>query len=344
MGIGNLTKRIRVKDMRILIAFGLFLFGAFVLNGSAQTLLVNDKIPADLLITLKKQGGWGGNYSETTINAGGEFTFQNRPTYPMNLPMEVFILGKRIKNPKYLTPKLPPEKLKQLIAEFEKIQFFRFGEDFPQEDKSEHMSVTDQQTEVISIRINGQFKEVSNYLGDNLNRTRILRDLAERIRGASVWNYENGEIPEVFEVWYRVNDGTKTERDFRISGEGKIVERLFYEFDSKSGQKLYAQYPLKTRTVGKLSKLQLRELMNEFEKANFSTFRYSILTKYAGCANEAGLNEPKRTQINVQINHIAQMYASLYKDCEPLPGSDAAKFEYIKGVLERLLENTTSKN
>lgn len=320
------------------VAFNLILLVVFALQVSAQTLLVNDKIPADLLITLKSQGGWGGNYSEMTINANGEFSSQNRPVFPVALPKEVFILGKRIKYPKYLKPKLSPEKLKQLIAEFEKIQFFRFGKDFPIEDEKEIRCVSDDGTTIISITINGQTKEVSNYLGCFGKRNLLLQDLAERIRGASVWNYENGEIPEVFEIWYRVNDGSKIERDFRISGERKVVERLFWEIDSKSGQKIYAQYPLKTKTIGTLSKQQLKELMNEFEKAVFSTFKYSILTKYEGCANEAGLNEPKRTHINIQINHIAQMYGSLYKNCNPMPETHAAKFEYMTNQIEKLLK------
>ena len=166
----------------------------------------------------------------------------------------------------------------------------------------------------------------------------MLRDLAERIRGAGVWNYENGEIPEVFEVWYRINgDNRRIERDFMIDAQGKITERRFWSQTSAGAPKLYASYPLKTKTVGKLSKQQLRELMDEFEKANFSTFNYSILTKYDGCANDAALNEHKRTHINVQLNHIAQMYASLYKDCGALPDTDAAKFEYINGVVRRML-------
>jgi hypothetical protein len=308
--------------MKTLIVLGLLLSFVFFFQVSAQTLLVNDKIPDDLLIALKRQDGYGRNYSEMTINANGEFSFQNRPTFPNKVPTEVFILGERIKNPKYLKPKLPPEKLRQLIAEFEKIEFFKFGKEFPPEDEKKILCDTHHGTDIISIHLNGQIKEVSNNQGCSEKRNRLLRGLAEKIRGAGIWNYENGEIPEVFEIWYRVNDTSRIERDFRISGEGKIVERLFWEIDAKSGQKLYAPYPLKTKTVGRLSKQQLKELMNEFEKAVFSTFKYSILTKYAGCANEAALNEHKRTHINVQINHIAQMYGSLYKDCNPLPETD----------------------
>lgn len=150
-----------------------------------------------MLVTLKRQGGKGSYYSEINITANGEISYQTRGAVRVALPPKVvFINGKRVKNPKYLKPKLSEEKLKLLIAEFEKTQFFRFGKDFPQEDDKKHLSITDEQTEIISIRINGQTKEVSNYLGDDLKRTRILRDLAERIRGAGIWNYEKGEAPK----------------------------------------------------------------------------------------------------------------------------------------------------
>jgi len=197
--------------------------------------------------------------------------------------------------------------------------------------------LTHQQTETISIRINGQTKEVSNYLGDSLKRTRILRDLAERIRGASVWNYENDEIPEVLEISYRITDGAKIEREFIINGEGKIIEGTYtVRFYPEVGKDLPVF--VKKKTVGKISKKRLRQLLDEFEKGLFSTFKYSILTKYAGCANDAGLNESKRTHIHVKINHIAQMYASLYKYCNPLPETEAAKFEDMNRVLTALFK------
>lgn len=330
--------------MKSLISLSLLLLSVFVLQTSAQSLLVNGKIPEDLLITLKREGGWVGNYSDMTIAANGEIEYQTKNGLPVaSLPDIVFINGKQIKKPKYLKPKLSEEKLKLLIAEFEKIQFFRFDKDFPKEETNEYSFVTDRQTEVISIRINGQTKEVSTYLGNGLKRTRILRDLAERIRGAGIWNYENGEIPQVFEIWYRITDTDKIERDFRIDGKGKIIERTFWEKSSESVPKIYSGVPYKTKTIGKFSKQQMTQLMEEFEKAIFSTFKYSILTKSSGCSNEAALNEHKRTHINVQINYVSQMYASLYKDCNPLLETDAAKFEYISGVIERLLEGFTDK-
>jgi hypothetical protein len=119
--------------MKSLIILSLLFSTFFVFNVSAQTLLRNDKIPEDLLITLKKDHYRNKNYFEMSINADGEFTFPNRPAFLTALPKEVYILGRPIKNPKYLKPKLSPEKLKQLIDEFEKIQFFRFSKDFPLE-------------------------------------------------------------------------------------------------------------------------------------------------------------------------------------------------------------------
>lgn len=169
--------------VRFSVIFALLFCLLLLLKTEAQTTLENGKIPGDLLITLKRQEGWGGAYSEITITANGDWSFQSRGGLPVrSLPNSLSLNGKAVKPPKYLKPKLSGEKLRLLVAEFEKIQFFRFGKDFPQEDEGTFLSLSDQGTEVISIRINGQTKEVSNYLGDSLKRTRLLGDLAEKIR------------------------------------------------------------------------------------------------------------------------------------------------------------------
>lgn len=315
----------------------LILLVIFALQISAQSLLDNGKIPDDLSITLKQQGGWGGNYSEMTIMANGDISHQFRPVFP--IPNTQIFNGK--KPLKIAPPKVTEAKLKLLIYEFEKIQFFRFGKDFPVEDEKENWSLSDQQTEVISIRINGQTKEISNYLGDNLKRTKMLRDLAEKIRGVGIWYLWGGKIPKNFEVWYRTTNKDKIERDFKIKSNGKIVETLYSSrFYPEAGKEL--PIFIKSKTVGKFSKQQLIGLIDEFEKIGFSAFRYSPLDKYSGCSNESVPNEENRTQINVQINRTSQMYASLYKNCNPQPETDAAKFEYIAKEIEKLLK--TVKN
>ncbi len=309
------------------VAFNLVLLVVFALQVSAQSLLINDRIPDDLLITLKQQGAWGGTYSEMTINASGDFSYQSRGGLPVvKMPDVLSINGKRVKPPKYLKPKLSEEKLKLLIAEFEKIQFFKFGKDFPVEDEKEINCVTDVGTEAISIRINGQTKEVSDYYSCSGKRNRLLRNLAERIRGAGVWNYENGEIPENFEVWYRIATAGGVLQDFKIKANGKITETSYLTGKSK--------------TVGKVSKQQLRELMDEFEKGVFSTFKYSPLSRNSGCSNApAPLPTGKTRHVNIQINRVAQMYASLYENCRPQPETDAAKFEYAADAIEKLLKS-----
>lgn len=320
------------------IAFNLILLGVFTLQVSAQSLLKKGKIPDDLLITLKRQEGWGGQYSEITITANGDLSYQTRGGLPViSLPRVLSINGKPVKSPRYLKPKLSNKKLKLLIAEFEKIQFFRFGKDFPQEDEKENLFLSDQASEAILMRVNGQTKEVFNNLGNNLKRTKLLRDLAERIRGAGVWNYENGEIPDNFQVSYRITDGVKIQRDFKIESNGKVTESLFSNKPFQLGAGGLPVF-IKSKKVGKLSKPQIRQLINEFEKAVFSTFKYSTLSKYDGCSNEPDATTEKRAHINVQINHISQMYASLYENCNPNPETDAAKFEYMANEIEKLLK------
>lgn len=326
---------------RFSIIFAVLFCFLFFSETEAQTTLKNGKIPDDLLITLQKQEGWGGTYSEMTINSRGEFSYQSRGG---NLPVVrtpyVFsINGKHIKPAQYLKPKLSDEKLKLLIAEFEKIQFFKFGKDFPAEDEKEIGCITDVGTEAISIRINGQTKEVSDYYGCSGKRNRLLRDLAERIRGAGVWNYENGEIPDNFEVWYRITEGGKIQKDFKINSNGKITENHYHYLSKvfpETGKNLLIS--VKSKKVGKLSKQQIKQLIDEFEKVGFSTFTYSTLTKYAGCLNESASTPEKRKHINVQINYVSQMYASLFNNCNPKPETDAAKFEYMANEIEKLLK------
>ena len=313
---------------------------AFALQSYAQSSLnKTDSIPDDLLIVLKRQEGWGGSYSEITISANGDWSYQTRGGLPgiRSTPVSLGGNGKPQQPPKYLKPKLTTQKLRLLIAEFEKIRFFDFGKDFPEEDKKETRSFSDAGTEVISIRINGKTKEVSNYLGDTLKRTALLTNLAEKIRGAGVWNYENGKIPENFEVRYQTTGDDRIVRSFKIGASGKIAETS-QTIDFFKGQNGYASRLSGPKTVGKVSKQGLRQLMDEFEKVGFSTFRYSTLSKYDGCSNAPPSTGEKRIHISVQINRAAQMYASLYENCDPKPETDAAKFEYINTVIKNILK------
>ncbi len=326
--------------VRFSIIFALLFCLSCLLKTEAQTTLKSGKIPDDLLITLKKQVGWGGGCSEVTITAKGDWSEQLCGGLPAVRRLNASPLnGKYAKPPKYLKPKLSVEKLKLLIAEFEEIQFFKFGKDFPQENDKIHLSLSDQATEIISIRINGQTKEVSNYLGDELNRTRLLKDLAEKIRGASIWNYENGKIPNNFQVSYRITDGDKIKRDFKIELTGKVTESFYTSIPFEMEKGKFVPRFDKSKTVGKVSKQQLRQLIDEFEKIGFSTFRYSILSKYDGCSNEPVSTLEKRTHISVQISYAHQMYASLYENCTSKPETNAAKFEYMNEVITKLLKD-----
>ncbi|MEP6849985.1 MAG: hypothetical protein ABI999_14095 [Acidobacteriota bacterium] len=339
--------RIRSKESKtIRLALLSILLSAFALQGSAQSSLQkNDSIPGDLLIVLKRQEGWGGSYSEITISATGDWSYQTRGGLPglRSTPISLGVNGKPQQPSKYLTPKLTTQKLRLLIAEFEKIRFFDFGKDFPEEDEKETRSFSDAGTEVISIRINGKTKEVSNYLGDTLKRTKLLIDLAERIRGAGIWNYENGEIPANFEVNYQITGDDRVVRSFKIGANGKIVETS-HTIDVFKGQNgYYAPRFSGPRSVGKLTQQGLSQLIEEFEKVGFSTFGHSTLSQDDGCSNAPPSTGEKRIHINVQINRVAQMYASLYENCDPKPETSAAKFEYINTVIKNMLDTAGVK-
>lgn len=314
--------------VKIPFVFNLIFCLSFFTSVEAQTSLENTQIPDDLLITLKSEGKTSFAYSVITITATGDWSSKSYLELPDQLPSKI-ISNDGIKI------RIPPEKLKFLISEFKKVQFFN---NFSKEvlDKEKALSPTERKIEVISIRMTGQTKEISYYLGQG-KQTGILRDLGEKIRGVGIWNLQDGKIPDNFQVWYRITDGDKILRDFKIESNGEVTASYHLsKFYPEVGKNLPVF--VKSEKVGKLSKQQLIQLIDEFEKVGFSTFKYSPLSKYAGCLNEPILNEEKRKHINVQINHITQMFASLYEDCNPEPETDAAKFEFIANEIEKLLK------
>lgn len=318
---------------KISVVFALIFCLLAFSSTKAQTALKNDKISDDFLITLKTKGGYySSGYQVITITATGDWSDRNYSEMPVQPSEEV--ISNETNSAK---TRLTAERLKFLISEFEKIQFFKFGKDFSQEDEKVS-SVNHQQTEIISIRLNGQIKEVSNYLGDSGKRTRLLRDLGEKIRGVEVWNLTNEKIPEDFEMNYRITDGDEIQRDFKIKSSGEVVESLFLSVPSKLEKGKNLSVFEKSKTIGKVSMQQLIQLIGEFEKIGFSAFKYSPLTKYDGCSIEPVTANGKRKHISVQINR-KEMYASLYENCGANSETNASKFEYMTNVIEKLLKN-----
>jgi hypothetical protein len=126
----------------------------------------------------------------------------------------------------------------------------------------------------------------------------------------------------------------------KIDATGKITENLYaIKFHPNVGKELNVF--LKSKKVGKITKTRLRQLLDEFEKNVFSTFRFSILSKESGCANPP---TDKRDHISVQINRISQIYASLYENCVPAPETEAAKFESVNVALTKLFKDLSIIN
>jgi hypothetical protein len=316
------------------IALSLILSGFFALQVSAQSLLKNDEIPDDLIITLKRTGRFE-DYV-ITIQSNGDWTFKGYAGLPRQNPL-VPISGKTAKKIDETRAKLTKETLKSLISEFKRIRFLKFGKDFPPEDEAIRTSISDESTETISIRINGQTKEISNYLGDSGSRAAMLRDLAERIRAAKTWNLENGEIPEDFSVTYRTDFGEASWLDTIIDSDGRVSAKYYSNFPSNpTAQSLLITK--KTNLKERISKKQLEQLISEFEKIGFSTFAGRNLNKQDGCASESLSTHGESNLIFVQINN-RNMYASADAICNAKPGTDAAKFEQMVVKIKEMLKN-----
>lgn len=298
----------------------------------AQLVASGVAIPNDLLITLRTQGSWSGGSSELTIDATG---LVNSST-SVGLPVSPSLL---FKPQKLLKPYVPPEKLKTLIAEFDKIDFFRIAETFPGKDEQRGYFITDMGSQTISIRMNGRTTQVADYVGYTSQRSKNLVQLAARIRGAGIWNYEGGKIPKNFELRYRTTiGGNIILNEIKIDADGK-VSQSFFSSDKRYGGPTH----IKTITVGRLSNNQIRGLLDALEAANFSIFVYSTLTKNDGCTSEPHLGAERRSHINVQINHVQQMYASLYDPCLPEPQTLASFFEQASNAVRDLMASVRVK-
>lgn len=317
------------------VALGLILCALFAGQASAQSFLKNGEIPDDLMITLKRNGRFE-DYV-ITIQSNGNWSFKGFAGLPVqNSPAR--ILSKNAKKIDETKAKLTKETLKSLISEFEKIQFFKFGKDFPPEDEEIRSSLSDQPTETISIRINGQTKEISNHLGDSGKRSLMLSDLAERIRGAKIWNLENGEIPEDFRLTYRTSYGEGSWSEAVIDADGRVAGKSYSSLPSNPAVQSLLLIAKKPKLKEKISKKQLERLISEFEKIGFSAFAREALDNRDGCTREFFSTNGITKFISVQINN-RNIYASMEESCNPKPGSNAAKFEYMVVKIEEMLKN-----
>lgn len=323
-----------------LVSLSLILFSLLVFQISAQSLFKSNKIPDDLVITLKRTGQFE-DYT-ITIKANGDWDFAGYAGLPKGNSFGDMLSGekKAAKKVDYTKAKLAKTRLKSLISEFEKIQFFKFGNDFPQEDEKILTSISSQSTETISIRINGQTKEVSNYLGTSGKRGALLRDLGEKIRDVRVWNLENGNIPEDLKITYGIGYGGGSWRQSVIKPDGSV----WYKFDSMLPSNPNLESALQTldkrkkpKLKDKLSKKQLEQIISEFEKIGFSAFRNRTLDSQYGCSNENLSTHGGTRYISININNT-NMSVSIYDGCDAKPGTDAAKVEYIVAKIEEMLK------
>ena len=130
----------------------------------AQSLLDNDKIPKDLKITLERFGCLGTcpAYS-LIIKADGSVLF-NRKNFNK-------AKGK-------FEDKITKEQIKQIISEFEKVNFFSFRNSYVTKDDGCEKYPPDGPSEQISIKIDGKRKTVYHVLG--CGKT-VIRNLGEKI-------------------------------------------------------------------------------------------------------------------------------------------------------------------
>ena len=136
--------------MKIKLLFAFVFVFLFFSKSQAQTLLQNGEIPNDLVISLERTfcGGDCPTY-KLTVTADGVVNFTGEEN------------TRKIGSSK---SKISKDKLKQLVSEFERAEFFKFRDEYESGEICEQYA-TDFPSEIISIQINGKNKKVSHNFG-----------------------------------------------------------------------------------------------------------------------------------------------------------------------------------
>jgi hypothetical protein len=116
--------------------------------GYSDRTVIPQGIPKDLKITLERTECFGFcPVYKLTIAADGSVVFEGR---------------RFVKQEGVTKSSVSPERLKQLMAEFDRVNFFSLEDDYSETRLS---CPTDQPSAITSIRINGKSKTINHYLG-----------------------------------------------------------------------------------------------------------------------------------------------------------------------------------
>lgn len=116
--------------------------------GYSDRTAIPQGIPRDLKITLERTECFGFcPVYKLTITADGSVVFEGR---------------RFVKQEGVTISSVSPERLKQLMAEFDRVKFFSLEDDYSETRLS---CPTDQPSAITSIRINGKSKTINHYLG-----------------------------------------------------------------------------------------------------------------------------------------------------------------------------------
>ena len=138
-------------SLPVIFSLSLALFGPSMSchgAGYSDRTVIPQDIPRDLKITLERTDCFGGcPVYKLTIIADGTVVFEGRRFVKQE--------GVTIKS-------VSQERLKQLMAEFDRVKFFSLEDDYSETRLS---CPTDQPSAITSIRINGKSKTINHYLG-----------------------------------------------------------------------------------------------------------------------------------------------------------------------------------
>jgi Domain of unknown function (DUF6438) len=161
-----------IRVIWILVSLTLLVTISACSSWSSQPFPESQEIPADTAIMLERTICFGTCPAyKLTISADGAVVFDG---------MEF------VKTSRIVHSKISKDQLKQLIAEFERAQYFSLRESYYSEEDGCPEFWTDSPTVTTSLRINGQYKSIIHYWGCQENNgesiyPKALFDLENKI-------------------------------------------------------------------------------------------------------------------------------------------------------------------
>jgi hypothetical protein len=296
------------------------------------------KIPKDLEITLTGTSRFE-NYS-INIRSNGSWKSDGQFGLPTGDTKSGLLSAPK--------GKVAKTDLQWLISAFKNVDFLHFNKSHPMEEGVVRTSISEQATEIISFRADGETARLTNYLGDQDIRTELLQILANKIRRITTLSETHAVIPKDFVATFG-DSSVASATYYRIGRDGRIEYCYYSNMPERRSEPYFLllgqKKPKAPKYEARLSTTRLDSILSNINRSDFFGMRDGILGKSEGCKNDGVTEHGTVYGITIRKDGITRR-VSMDKNCDPVAGSKADEFyrlylffsESIRGVTATRVE------